>query len=33
MWDAHKDVLLATIGAAVTGGLQLIPKNQKIPLK
>ena len=29
MWDAHKDILLATIGAAITGGLQLIPKNQK----
>ncbi|HCB30819.1 MAG TPA: DUF2238 domain-containing protein, partial [Acinetobacter lwoffii] len=23
------DVLLATIGAAITGGLQLIPTNQK----
>lgn len=29
MWDAHKDILLATIGAAIIGGLQLIPKNQK----
>ena len=29
MWDAHKDVLLATIGAAITGGLQLISTNKK----
>ncbi len=29
MWDAHKDILLATIGAAITGGLQLIPKIKK----
>ena len=28
-WDAHKDILLATLGAAITGGLQLIPTNQK----
>ena len=29
MWDAHKDILLATIGAAITGGLQLISTNKK----
>ena len=29
MWDAHKDILLATVGAMFTGGLMLIPANKK----
>ena len=32
MWDAHKDVLLATLGAIFTGGLMLIPQNKKAKL-
>ncbi|MFV5491968.1 DUF2238 domain-containing protein [Acinetobacter sp. ASP199] len=37
IWDAHKDMLLATVGAMFTGGLMLIsnanPRNKKSPLK
>ncbi|WP_312086120.1 DUF2238 domain-containing protein [Acinetobacter variabilis] len=29
MWDDHKDILLATVGAMFTGGLMLIPANKK----
>ncbi|KGT48948.1 MULTISPECIES: DUF2238 domain-containing protein [unclassified Acinetobacter] len=29
IWDAHKDILLATVGAIFTGGLMLIPQHKK----
>lgn len=29
IWDAHKDILLATVGAMFTGGLMLLQKNKK----
>ncbi|ATO20920.1 hypothetical protein BS636_15175 [Acinetobacter sp. LoGeW2-3] len=29
IWDAHKDMFLATVGAMFTGGLMLIPQNKK----
>ncbi|WP_347461137.1 DUF2238 domain-containing protein [Acinetobacter sp. ANC 7454] len=29
IWDAHKDMLLAAVGAMFTGSLMLIPQNKK----
>lgn len=33
MWDAHKDMFLATVGAIFTGALMLISQNKKSSLK
>jgi putative membrane protein len=33
IWDAHKDVLLATLGAVLTGSLMLLHSSKKSPLK
>ncbi|QIC64609.1 DUF2238 domain-containing protein [Acinetobacter schindleri] len=33
MWDAHKDMFLATVGSMFTGALMLISQNKKSSLK